>query len=76
MAAQFSSTWATVRKPGIGIVFSLRAQSQPRAPCARERPSPIKISRTRAKFSKYSGEICKGVQVYPERYEATGVRIS
>ncbi len=51
----FSSTWAVVRNPGMGTVFSLRAHSQPIAPCARVRPSCVKISRTDCNFARYSG---------------------
>ena len=46
IALQFSSACATVRMPGMGIIFSLCPHSQAKAPCAKVRPSLVKISRT------------------------------
>ena len=45
IALAFSSTCASVLKPGMGIVFSLRAQIQASAPWTSVRPLLVRISR-------------------------------
>src|SRR5204863_223615 len=53
-APAFSCAWATVLKPGIGIVRSLRAQIQASAPCTSVRPSDVSSCRIAARRSRNS----------------------
>jgi len=51
MAFAFSATCFTVRKPGIGSVTALLAQSQASAPWASDRPPEVSTSRIARKYA-------------------------